>query len=95
LAPSIVLLIAQAANSDGSGMGALAGPIALLVGSIFVAVIIGSVINALVVAFRAALWTLVYRQFTGRNADKLIGNTSIQPPQPDTFANAPGISELR
>jgi hypothetical protein len=95
LAPSIVLLIAQAANSDGSGMGALAGPIALLIGSIFVAVIIGSVINALVVAFRAALWTLVYRQFTGRGAGNPIGNTPIQPPQPNTFANAPGISELR
>ena len=87
LAPSLVLLVMQttASNANGVGAGSIAGVIALLIGSIFLAVVVGSIINALVVAFRATLWTLAYRQFTGRG---LGGAASLLP-------DSPFISELR
>jgi hypothetical protein len=87
LAPSFVLLAVQLANTNGDGAatGSLVGVIAVLIGSLFLAAVVGSIINALVIAFRATLWTLAYRQFTGRG----VSNANTTP------STSPTIPELR
>ena len=73
-APSIILLISQI-NSTGAPQ---AGAIIALIVSFLVTLVIAAAIGALVVAFRATLWTLVYRRLTGQAAPP----TSVSPYAP-------------
>ena len=76
LVPSIVLMVSQAARETGPQ------PFSFVVFglSLLLFFVIAAVISALVVAFRATVWTLIYRQITGKGA--VLPPASSAPPAP-------------
>jgi hypothetical protein len=76
LVPSIVLMVSQASRETGPQ------PVSFVVFglSLLLFFVIAAVISALVVAFRATVWTLIYRQITGKGA--VLPPASSAPPAP-------------
>ena len=76
LAPSIVLMVTQ--SSSQSGPQALS--FVVLGVSILAFIIIVAIISSVVVAFRATVWTLIYRQISGKGM--ALPPASSAPPAP-------------